>query len=55
MATEQPCDVAYEFGDGLLDVDYPDGFPQPGTTQLDLKLHTEDQLPDMNLVHWTAN
>ncbi|KAF5186905.1 Wd repeat protein [Thalictrum thalictroides] len=29
MATEEPCDVAYEFGDGLLDVDYPDGFPRP--------------------------
>ncbi|PIA58882.1 hypothetical protein AQUCO_00400025v1 [Aquilegia coerulea] len=28
MATEEPCDVAYEFGDGLLDVDYPDGFPR---------------------------
>ncbi|KAL5699350.1 hypothetical protein ACHQM5_030267 [Ranunculus cassubicifolius] len=29
MATEQPCDVAYEFGDGLLDADYPNGFPKP--------------------------
>ncbi|KAK9130226.1 hypothetical protein Sjap_010713 [Stephania japonica] len=30
MATEQPCDLAYEFGDGLLDLnDYPQGFPTP--------------------------
>ncbi|KAK9726807.1 hypothetical protein RND81_05G238400 [Saponaria officinalis] len=30
MPTEQPCDLAYEFGDGLLDIqDYPDGFPKP--------------------------
>ncbi|XP_057535713.1 uncharacterized protein LOC130813838 [Amaranthus tricolor] len=28
MPTEQPCDLAYEFGDGLLDLrDYPEGFP----------------------------
>lgn len=32
MSTEQPCDFAYEFGDGLLDLkDYPQGFPNPGT------------------------
>lgn len=31
MSTEQPCDVAYEFGSGLLDLqEYPDGFPKPG-------------------------
>lgn len=31
MPTEQPCDLAYEFGDGLLDLqDYPEGFPMPG-------------------------
>ncbi|XP_024979707.1 uncharacterized protein LOC112516732 isoform X2 [Cynara cardunculus var. scolymus] len=31
MATEQPCDVAYEFGSGLLDIqEYPQGFPNPG-------------------------
>ncbi|KMZ69965.1 hypothetical protein ZOSMA_202G00520 [Zostera marina] len=30
MATEQPCDLSYEFGDGVLDIqDYPDGFPKP--------------------------
>ncbi|KAK4750960.1 hypothetical protein SAY87_004442 [Trapa incisa] len=30
MSTEQPCDLAYEFGDGLLDIqDYPEGFPKP--------------------------
>ncbi|KAK8540425.1 hypothetical protein V6N13_008847 [Hibiscus sabdariffa] len=30
MATEQPCDLAYEFGDGLLDLDeYPSHFPKP--------------------------
>lgn len=30
MATEQPCDLAYEFGDGLFDLyDYPQGFPKP--------------------------
>ncbi|CAO2840383.1 unnamed protein product [Amaranthus hypochondriacus] len=30
MPTEQPCDLAYEFGDGLLDLrDYPEGFPTP--------------------------
>ncbi|PWA85787.1 hypothetical protein CTI12_AA146240 [Artemisia annua] len=28
---EQPCDVAYEFGTGLLDLlEYPKGFPKPG-------------------------
>ena len=31
MPTEQPCDLAYEFGDGLLDLrDYPEGFPLSG-------------------------
>ncbi|KAH7564911.1 hypothetical protein JRO89_XS09G0064400 [Xanthoceras sorbifolium] len=31
MSTEQPCDLAYEFGDGLLDLpQYPQGFPTPG-------------------------
>lgn len=30
MSTEQPCDVAYEFGSGLLDLqEYPDRFPKP--------------------------
>ncbi|KAJ6847725.1 uncharacterized protein M6B38_276475 [Iris pallida] len=30
MSTEQPCDLAYEFGDGLLDLhDFPEGFPKP--------------------------
>ncbi|GAB4849962.1 hypothetical protein Ancab_029262 [Ancistrocladus abbreviatus] len=30
MPTEQPCDLAYEFGDGLLDLhDYPQDFPKP--------------------------
>ncbi|KAK1316407.1 hypothetical protein QJS10_CPA05g02297 [Acorus calamus] len=30
MPTEQPCDLAFEFGDGLLDLqDYPEGFPKP--------------------------
>ncbi|KAL5823551.1 hypothetical protein ACOSQ4_021451 [Xanthoceras sorbifolium] len=30
MSTEQPCDLAYEFGDGLLDLpQYPQGFPTP--------------------------
>ncbi|KAF8400418.1 hypothetical protein HHK36_013716 [Tetracentron sinense] len=30
MSTEQPCDLAYDFGDGLLDFhDYPEGFPKP--------------------------
>lgn len=31
MSTEQPCDVAYEFGDGLLDpLKIPAHFPKPG-------------------------
>lgn len=31
MSTEQPCDLAYELGDGLFDIhDYPQGFPKPG-------------------------
>ncbi|XLU29048.1 hypothetical protein S245_065114, partial [Arachis hypogaea] len=30
MPTEQPCDLAYEFGDGLFDVkEFPQGFPKP--------------------------
>ncbi|AAD55656.1 Hypothetical protein [Arabidopsis thaliana] len=30
MATEEPCDVACKFGDGLLAIeDYPQGFPRP--------------------------
>lgn len=33
MSTEQPCDVAYEFGNGLLDPwKIPAGFPKPGKT-----------------------
>lgn len=31
MSTEQPCDLAYEFGDGLFGLhQYPQGFPRPG-------------------------
>lgn len=31
MSTEQPCDVAYEFGDGLFDPqNFAKGFPKPG-------------------------
>ena len=31
MSTGQPCDLAYDFGDGLLDLqEYPQGFPKPG-------------------------
>ncbi|KAM0939226.1 hypothetical protein DsansV1_C21g0168361 [Dioscorea sansibarensis] len=30
MSTEQPCDITYNFGDGLLNLnDFPDGFPHP--------------------------
>lgn len=30
MATEQPCDLAYEFGNGLFEMpDLPEGFPKP--------------------------
>lgn len=30
LSTEQPCDLAYEFGDGPLDIqDFPEGFPKP--------------------------
>ncbi|KAL6012305.1 hypothetical protein ACLOJK_002785 [Asimina triloba] len=30
MSTEQPCDLAYEFGDGLLALnEYPSDFPKP--------------------------
>ncbi|RWW87890.1 hypothetical protein BHE74_00003251 [Ensete ventricosum] len=33
MSTEQPCDVAYEFGNGLLDPwNIPAGFTKPGKT-----------------------
>ena len=38
MSTEQPCDVAYEFGDGLFDPqNFPKGFPKPGTLTYQLK------------------
>ena len=31
MATEEPCDIAYEFGSGVFDFqEYPQGFPKPG-------------------------
>ncbi|XP_057503855.1 uncharacterized protein LOC130787492 isoform X2 [Actinidia eriantha] len=31
MSTAQPCDLAYEFGDRLLDIhEYPSGFPRAG-------------------------
>ncbi|CAF1696691.1 unnamed protein product [Brassica napus] len=31
MATEEPCDIACRFCDGLLAIhDYPQGFPRPG-------------------------
>lgn len=34
MSTEQPCDFAYEFGDGLSDIhEYPQGFPRPGKVE----------------------
>ncbi|KAJ0076046.1 hypothetical protein Patl1_34899 [Pistacia atlantica] len=30
MSTEQPCDLAYEFGDGLFGLQqFPQGFPKP--------------------------
>ncbi|KAL3366325.1 hypothetical protein AABB24_011146 [Solanum stoloniferum] len=30
MSTEEPCDLAYEFKDGILDLpDFPHGFPMP--------------------------
>lgn len=30
MPTEEPCDLAYDLGDGLLDLhDFPEGFPKP--------------------------
>ncbi|CAI9767112.1 unnamed protein product [Fraxinus pennsylvanica] len=30
LSTEQPCDLSYEFGDGLLNLsEYPQGFPKP--------------------------
>ncbi|XP_020578372.1 uncharacterized protein LOC110023346 isoform X2 [Phalaenopsis equestris] len=30
ISTEQPCDLAYEFGDGLLGLsEFPEGFPMP--------------------------
>lgn len=35
MSTEQPCDLAYEFGNGLLDLyQYPPGFPTAGQHHL---------------------
>ena len=35
MATEEPCDIACRFGDGLLAIeDYPQGFPRPGKDSL---------------------
>lgn len=35
MATEQPCDWAYDFGNGLLGLqEYPRGFPKPGEITL---------------------
>ena len=38
MSTEQPCDLAYDFGDGHLDLEeYPQGFPRPGDYQYFLK------------------
>lgn len=31
MSTEQPCDFAYEFGDGVFDIkELPLGFPRSG-------------------------
>lgn len=31
MSTEQPCDLAYEFGDGMLNLpEYPQEYPKPG-------------------------
>lgn len=37
MSTEQPCDLAYEFGDGLLNLpEYPKEFPKPGGASLPL-------------------
>lgn len=31
MSTEHPCDLAFDFGDGLFDIhEYPEGFPVPG-------------------------
>uniref|UniRef100_A0A9I9DV27 Uncharacterized protein n=1 Tax=Cucumis melo TaxID=3656 RepID=A0A9I9DV27_CUCME len=30
MSTEHPCDLAFDFGDGLFDIhEYPEGFPVP--------------------------
>lgn len=35
MSTEQPCDLACEFGDGLYHIqELPQGFPQPGGAYL---------------------
>lgn len=32
MSTEQPCDLAYEFGDGMLNLpEYPQEYPKPGS------------------------
>ncbi|OWM69524.1 hypothetical protein CDL15_Pgr013985 [Punica granatum] len=37
MSTEQPCDLACEFGDGLFDLqDYPEGFPKPGNRKISI-------------------
>lgn len=31
MSTEQPCDLSYEFGDGMLNLpEYPQEYPKPG-------------------------
>jgi hypothetical protein len=39
MSTEQPCDLAYEFGDGHLDLcNYPRHFPIPGGIYLRIVL-----------------
>lgn len=46
MPTEQPCDLAYEFGDGLFDLhEYPEGFPKPG-----MIFHTSNAM--WSLVHY---
>lgn len=35
MSTEQPCDLAYEFGNGIWNlIEYPEGFPKPGKLPL---------------------
>lgn len=31
LSTEEPCDLSYEFGDGLYDIkELPTEFPKPG-------------------------